>query len=38
MVGVSKGKLVLTNSVLYSRKSLYEFVMIPGENTRNLIT
>ena len=34
-VRVSKGKFVLTNSVLYSRESLYESVMILGDNTGN---
>lgn len=34
-VRVSKGKFVLMSSVLYSRESLCESVMIPGENTGN---
>lgn len=36
-VRVSKGKFVLMSSVLYSRESLCESVMIPGENTGNPI-
>lgn len=36
-VRVSKRKFVLTNSVLYSRESLYEYVVILGKNSGNPI-
>lgn len=36
-VRVSKEKFVLTNSVFYSRESLYEPVMILRDNTGNPI-